>query len=195
MGWSFVIMKKVDSFTGIVRKRSLPGTLIFDMNNRLLYFNKEAEEMIPDLPVLSRRQNRISKEISNIYNELKKIKKARGFDWKANFKSRVLKNKSGLPYLIRAFFIGGNKKKSPGHIMVLIEKIIKKHAIDFEKARREFKLSEREVEVMRLICRGLANKEISKKLFITEYTVKDHLKNILRKIGVTSRSQIITTLK
>jgi DNA-binding CsgD family transcriptional regulator len=190
-------MKKVDSFSGIAKKRSLPGTLIFDMNNRLLYFNKEAEEMIPDFPVILRRwrQNRITKEISNIYNELKKIKKAKGFDWKANFKSRVLKNKSELSYLIRAFFIGGNKRKSPGHIMVLIEKIIKKHDIDFEKARREFKLSEREVEVMRLICRGLANKEISKQLFITEYTVKDHLKNILRKIGVTSRSQIITSLK
>jgi DNA-binding NarL/FixJ family response regulator len=79
--------------------------------------------------------------------------------------------------------------------MVLIQKIIAKHNIDYEKAQKEFKLSERELEVVRFICEGLSNKEISGKLFITEYTVKDHMKKIMRKMGLTSRSQIISFLK
>ncbi len=78
--------------------------------------------------------------------------------------------------------------------MVLLEKIIPKHEINIEIVQKEFKISKRELEVVRLICEGLANKEISEKLFISEYTVKDHIKNILRKMGVASRSQIISFL-
>ena len=79
--------------------------------------------------------------------------------------------------------------------MITIEKIIKGHDFDFEKARTEFGLSGREMEVLSLICKGLPNKEISEKLFISEHTVKDHTKKILRKIGVNSRNQIISSLK
>ena len=79
--------------------------------------------------------------------------------------------------------------------MITIEKIIKGHDFDFEKARSEFGLSKREMEVLGLICKGLPNKEISKRLFISEYTVKDHAKKIFRKIGVNSRNQLISSLK
>ncbi len=187
----------MDSLTGIVKKRSVPRILIFDMKGRLLFFNKEAYEIVLDLPMISNSgsQKIISKAIFKICNDLKKSRQVKGGDWKVYFKSRILRNKTAPPYLIRAFFIGGNKKKSSNHIMVLIEKIIEKHDIDYEKAQIEFKLSGRELEVLRAICKGLSNKEISKRLFITEYTVKDHMKKILRKMDVTSRNQIITSLK
>jgi DNA-binding NarL/FixJ family response regulator len=50
-------------------------------------------------------------------------------------------------------------------------------------------LSEREVEVLRLLARGLANKEIARDLGIVERTVKAHVSNILGKLGVQSRTQ------
>jgi DNA-binding NarL/FixJ family response regulator len=50
-------------------------------------------------------------------------------------------------------------------------------------------LSERELEVLRLLARGLANKEISRDLGIAEKTVKTHVSNILGKLGVQSRTQ------
>jgi ATP/maltotriose-dependent transcriptional regulator MalT len=49
-------------------------------------------------------------------------------------------------------------------------------------------LSGREVEVLRLIARGLSNRDIAAELVISEHTVRRHLSNIFRKIGVTSRS-------
>ena len=53
------------------------------------------------------------------------------------------------------------------------------------------KLSPREQEVLDLVVNGLSNKEIAEKLFITETTVKLHVTNIYRKLGVKSRSQAI----
>ena len=50
-------------------------------------------------------------------------------------------------------------------------------------------LSERELEVLQLLARGLANKEISRDLGIAEKTVKTHVSSILGKLGVQSRTQ------
>jgi DNA-binding NarL/FixJ family response regulator len=50
-------------------------------------------------------------------------------------------------------------------------------------------LSTREVGVLRLLARGLSNKEIASDLFITEKTVKTHVSSILGKLGVQSRTQ------
>jgi DNA-binding NarL/FixJ family response regulator len=51
------------------------------------------------------------------------------------------------------------------------------------------KLTEREVEVLRLLAQGLANKEIAHMLVIGEKTVKSHVSNILAKLNVASRTQ------
>jgi two-component system, NarL family, response regulator len=53
-------------------------------------------------------------------------------------------------------------------------------------------LSARELEVLELIVAGLANKQIGYALDIAEYTVKNHVKNILDKLGVQDRTQAAT---
>jgi DNA-binding NarL/FixJ family response regulator len=50
-------------------------------------------------------------------------------------------------------------------------------------------LSVREIDVLRLLAHGLANKEIARDLMITEKTVKTHVSSILAKLGVQSRTQ------
>jgi DNA-binding NarL/FixJ family response regulator len=50
-------------------------------------------------------------------------------------------------------------------------------------------LTIREIEVIKLIAEGLTNKEIAQKLFISEKTVKNHITNILRKLGLRDRTQ------
>ena len=53
-------------------------------------------------------------------------------------------------------------------------------------------LSERELEVLRLIAAGLSNREIAERLFLALSTVKVHTRNIYGKLGVHSRTQAVT---
>ncbi|HOG47416.1 MAG TPA: response regulator transcription factor [Anaerolineae bacterium] len=50
-------------------------------------------------------------------------------------------------------------------------------------------LSQRETEVLELVVQGMMNKEIGAQLFITENTVKNHLRNILAKLHLQNRAQ------
>jgi two-component system NarL family response regulator len=51
------------------------------------------------------------------------------------------------------------------------------------------RLTERELEVLKLVARGMANKDIAKALFISENTVKNHVRNILEKLQLHSRME------
>ena len=53
-------------------------------------------------------------------------------------------------------------------------------------------LSPREVEVLRLVARGLSNSEIGLRLHITEATVKTHLLRAFAKLGVNDRTAAVT---
>jgi len=53
-------------------------------------------------------------------------------------------------------------------------------------------LTARELQVLNEIAKGLANKQIAAALGITEYTVKDHLKNILAKLRVADRTEAVS---
>jgi DNA-binding NarL/FixJ family response regulator len=60
-----------------------------------------------------------------------------------------------------------------------------------EEEVTQYKLSQREIEVIRLMADGLTSTEIAEKLFLSDHTVKTHRKNILKKLNVHNSSQAV----
>ncbi len=57
---------------------------------------------------------------------------------------------------------------------------------------KKYGLTKRESEIVEEIILGKNNLEIGKKLYISENTVKKHINNLYKKIGITTRSQLMT---
>lgn len=81
--------------------------------------------------------------------------------------------------------VNGEDYIQPSLIPVLNAKMIDRNK-DNEKIE---KLTRREMEVLKLLAVGMYNKEVAESLDISERTVKNHVSNIFKKIGVTDRTQ------
>ena len=79
----------------------------------------------------------------------------------------------------------GERFIEPSLIPLLNSKLI---ARDLDEKKVD-SLSDREVDVLKLVAGGLLNKEIADRLSISERTVKNHMSNIFRKIDCTDRTQ------
>jgi DNA-binding NarL/FixJ family response regulator len=62
---------------------------------------------------------------------------------------------------------------------------------DFPKAHENNILSDREKQVVELICKGMKNKGIADALFITETTVRHHLTSVFNKLEISSRLELV----
>jgi DNA-binding CsgD family transcriptional regulator len=67
--------------------------------------------------------------------------------------------------------------------------------LSFDDFCKKFEVSPRESDIIREICNGLSNKEISDKLFISLQTVKDHTHRIYIKTNVKSRAQLMNLVR
>jgi DNA-binding CsgD family transcriptional regulator len=173
----------------LVKGRSSPGALILDLDNRLLYSNQEALILLKNL-------EHIPEEVHRLCNEAKAQAAGSGSGPDSNGNCALLWRRGEAPCSLRAFLIGARSKGDPAtHVMVLVEKVTEQRGLNLKKAKTRYNLSDREIELVALVAQGLANKEIGSKLFLSEHTVKDHLKNIMRKMSATSRSEIIYLLK
>jgi DNA-binding CsgD family transcriptional regulator len=178
----------MDDIAEIIRRRSIPRILIFNPDNTLSYSNKEASRLISDLPDLY-------EAVCNICGQINAPDGTLESDRESDAKCMVYRSSSSSPFSIRTFVLGKPEDNDRGRILVLIEKVIEKRAVDLRKAGIRFLISKRELEVLSLICEGLTNREISEKLFISEQTVKDHVRHIMRKVGVKSRSSLIRAVQ
>lgn len=86
------------------------------------------------------------------------------------------------------------KTKIPKKLIDKLKLAIEKRE-KFKKKNLEYRLSERELDALKLIAEDLTNQEIAGKLFISLNTVKSHVKNIILKLGVDSRIHAVTKAK
>lgn len=65
----------------------------------------------------------------------------------------------------------------------------------FDGFLRKYQLTRREVEIIRLVCEGLSSREIAGRLFLSEFTINTHRKNILRKVDSRNIAELIRFAK
>jgi ATP/maltotriose-dependent transcriptional regulator MalT len=80
---------------------------------------------------------------------------------------------------------------SPGYVESILACIRQDQALESAGASQVERLSDRELEVLRLIAVGLSNREIAEKLYLSPGTVKTHVHNICGKMGVSNRTQAV----
>jgi DNA-binding CsgD family transcriptional regulator len=175
----------------------IPGTLIFNLQGTLLYYNREAMIYLPRLKEHLKNPKippQLPEEILSLFEKTKNNLDHETPKESGGIERAFMANKDGQ-LILRSFPIGDpTRGKSEHFIFLLIEPASSENLMDLPQAAKVFHLSHREIEVIQLICRGLANKEIGELLFISDQTVKDHVKHLMRKMKVNSRTQIMATL-
>ncbi len=186
----------------IINKRSSPGVLILDHNNRLLYKNEEAQTVlyllsknwIQSSPPKNERPGPVPVDILKLCDKLRATSTAKlinkteqidSFTSTVSFGSEV--------YSLRALLLDRDiESNDSAPIVVLIENISPAQRFDLEKARDRYQLTFKEKEVVQLLFQGFTNKEVAKELCIGAYTLKDHMRNIRQKMGACTRTGILS---
>lgn len=86
----------------------------------------------------------------------------------------------------------GQSLFAPSVTRRIIERFVERPAtVDKDLKRRTDSLSDRELDVLRLVSTGLSNAEIGERLFVSEATVKSHVSHILTKLVARDRAQAV----
>jgi len=87
---------------------------------------------------------------------------------------------------------GGQSLISPSMASKLISEFAMMRRGDERPVLPSPRLTDRELEVLKLVARGMANREVAHELYISENTVKNHIRNILEKLQLHSRIQAVS---
>ena len=85
----------------------------------------------------------------------------------------------------------GQSLISPSMAVKLIDEFKQMSRPEREHVPGGLRLTERELEVLRLVAKGMNNREIARQLYISENTVKNHVRNLLEKLQLHSRMEAV----
>jgi DNA-binding CsgD family transcriptional regulator len=192
----------MEKITEIFNRRAAPGIILFDSLGVLRYVNPDAYELIPSLQLgregVRKRPSCLPAELVGFVDQMMKLPLPDDPFHEPFLHTAVILTSWNIPILLRGFLLSpGNGEKGDGNhqYLVLMEMIAEDRQVDLPQARNRYALTHREAEVLKLVCNGCSNPEISAKLFISPYTVKDHIRHLKAKIGVPSRNLLVATIK
>ncbi|SFX39400.1 two component transcriptional regulator, LuxR family [Thermoactinomyces sp. DSM 45891] len=156
-------------------KELLPDLVLMDINMPVLNGLDATRILKEELPHIKIVMVTVSDDVADLFEALKKG--AQGY---------LLKNLNPSIWLDYLHAI----MKDDAPISKEIAKRILTEFMSQPKTQQEHRLTSREQEILSLVALGNSNKDIAHLLTISEYTVKNHLKNIMQKLHVSNRVQL-----
>jgi DNA-binding NarL/FixJ family response regulator len=157
--------------------RLQPDLLLLDANMpgpSVIETVKELKNHYPDVQVLVLTASKSSEQVLSLI--------------KAGVSGYVLKEDSPRELLQAIETVAGGKEWiSPRIAKVLVS------SIRLQEQKEQVDLTEREKDVLRLMVTGISNDEIADQLFIATNTVKNHVRSIFRKLGVSTRVEAVVS--
>jgi DNA-binding NarL/FixJ family response regulator len=100
-----------------------------------------------------------------------------------------------LPVLLRQVMQGSVHFATPRIARAVVTQATRQSRLDEARAEAcgETGLTARELEVLEMVARGLPNRTVAEQLFLSDQTVKRHLRKVYRKLGVANRTEAALT--
>jgi DNA-binding CsgD family transcriptional regulator len=176
--------------------RAQQGILILDQEGEILYQNQEARQIIGTLAGKNPSSS-LSTDLSlpqivlELYAEFKQDSdSSSGPDESSNPFTIRVRCHHGAFYVFSAVLLQLQwNDPCLRHLLILIERVHQTSLM--AECEKPIKLTPREKRVVQLLLEGMTNKEVAACMQIGEYTVKDHIKQIMKKFNVSTRAGIV----
>ena len=172
-----------------------PGVLNLDRRGHVISHTPSAERLLAELQDLDPRWRKgvLPMSVRSVANAVRRAL-APGTDRDENLVPRVrVRARSGRWLTLHASLTEpGGTAGGASETVVVVEPARPLEVAWLNAAAHG--LTPREDEVVRLVLRGSSTREISRALFISEYTVQRHLQNVFEKMGVKSRTELLKRL-
>lgn len=184
----------------IADQRSGPGIVVLSTSMQLLHMNRQASDLSKLINEAEKINNTgmiasgvLPKALTELCGEIVKALQIRteAKDWE-QFEVKALAGDQNKPILLRGFGLPDQAGIQQSRIVVTLEEVGRRQRATTDQAKERFQLTDREQTVVEHLAKGWTNKEIANALGITEQTVKEHIKHIMRKTNSTTRTGILS---
>jgi len=183
-------------FQEIAQKRAKPGLIIFTPTMGLRHMSEAAAILCHGLnatQAVYTPRGVLPLEIVELCTEIVAALKAQKDveAWESCEQYRLV-GYPEFPVMLRGFGLPDPCGISQARILIQMERMVLREEFNLSRAVKEYVLSEREQKVLQHLIVGLTNKEIASQLGLTEYSVKEHVKRLMRKMRSTTRAGLVS---
>ena len=186
----------------LVVQRAGPGIVVLSASMQLLHMNQQASELAKQINLAedptgtpSSAQGVLPRALTELCGEIVKALHVRteAKDWEQFEIKRVAGNPE-QPVLLRGFGLPDRGGVQFARLVITLEELGRRQQLNTNQAKEKFQLTNREQAVVEHLAKGWTNKEIANALQITEQTVKEHIKHVMRKTNATTRTGILVQI-
>lgn len=183
-------------------QRTGAGIVVLSSSMQLLHMNRQAAELSKLINMSEKggapakaAQGVLPSALTELCAEVLKALQVRteAKDWE-QFEVKKIAGNPNQPVLLRGFGLPDRGGVQYARVVVTLEELGRRQQLNTDQAKERFQLTNREQSVVENLAKGWTNKEIANALNITEQTVKEHIKHIMRKTNSTTRTGVLVQI-